>query len=345
MITPLNKRLVTVAAVAAFLAGCSGASQTAPSSSQAIPQTSHIAGGKFSLSSKPFNMAMIHKSNEKSWASPDATKAKALLYVSNLGNGTVTFYRYSGGTSTQKGTISGFDFPTPGCTDNKGNVFIPDLELEQITEYAYGSTNPTQVLSDSGYEPFGCSVDPTTGNLAVANFGSGSVSVYADANGTPSVLPVSDDALTEYVAYDNTGDLFAAGRNETSGVYILDEASSGTTTFSPVTVSGGTIAFPGQIQWGGSYLLLGDQGEGESSVNQATVSAGTATIVKNIPLVGSGDVVGGYKRGSAAAGNATYAGPDYELDEGNNYSFPGGSNIGTYSGISSPYGAVIVNKK
>ncbi len=243
------------------------------------------------------------------------------------------------------GTLSGFEFPAPGCTDNKGNVFIPDFDLATITEYGYGSSTPKQTLSDSGFEPFGCSVDPTTGNLAVANFDSGSVSIYAGATGTPAVYSVPNNPIDEYVAYDNSGDLYVAGRNS-SEIYQLDEAVSGSTTFNALNVTGGSIAFPGQIQWGGTYLLIGDQGSGYgSSVNQATISEGTATIVKNIHLSGSSDVVAGYKRGNGPVGTATYAGPDYGLNAGYTYAFPGGSQMSSFGDNYDPYGAVIVQKK
>ena len=348
MTFPSTKRLVTSVAAAALLAGCSG-SQSALNSSQAIPQSSHVSAASrqgFSPSLKPVVSHLNRPSTGKSWANPAAASSKALMYVSELGNGTVNFYKYTGGNSPAlQGTLSGFEFPAPGCTDNKGNVFIPDFDLETITEYAYGKTTPSQTLSDSGYEPFGCSVDPTTGNLAVANFDSGSVSIYTGAAGTPAVYSVSNDPIDEYVAYDNSGDLYVAGRNSSS-VYALAEAVSGSTTFNTVNVTGGSIAFPGQIQWGGTYLLLGDQGSGYgSSVNQATVSGGTATITKNIPLSGSSDVVGGYKRGDGPSGTATYAGPDYGLNAGYTYAFPAGSQMSSFAGSDEPYGAVIVQKK
>jgi hypothetical protein len=346
---PSTKRLVTFAAVAALLAGCSGNSQSALSSSPSIPQSSHVVAAShhgFSPSLKPVVSHLSRPSTGKSWANPAAASSKALMYVSEITYGTVNIYKYAGGNNPPlQGTLTGFEFPTPGCTDNKGNVFIPDFDLETITEFAYGSSTPTQTLSDSGFEPFGCSVDPTTGDLAVANFDSGSVSIYAGASGTPAVYTVSNDPIDEYVAYDNSGDLYVAGRN-TSGVYQLNEAVSGSTTFNALNVTGGSIAFPGQIQWGGSYLLLGDQGDGfGSSVNQATVSGGTATIVKNILLSGSSDVVAGYKRGDGPGGTATFAGPDYGLNAGYTYTFPGGSQMSSFTGNGGPYGAVIVQKK
>ena len=95
---------------------------------------------------------------------------QALLYVSNVSNGTVGIYQYNSGKNpTLAGELTGFDFPGAPCTDNAGNVFIPDLLLQTVTEYAYGSTTPKNTLNPGGF-PIGCSVDPKTNNLAVVNF-------------------------------------------------------------------------------------------------------------------------------------------------------------------------------
>ncbi len=59
-----------------------------------------------------------------------------------------------------------------------------------VYEYSHGGTQSIATLSDPG-SPYGCSVDPTTGNLAVANTTSsgyygyyGYVAIFPDAEGT-----------------------------------------------------------------------------------------------------------------------------------------------------------------
>ena len=87
------------------------------------------------------------------------------------------------------GTLTGFAAPYGQCTDKSGNVFITQFEASEVTEYAHGGTNPTKTLDTPGVNPVGCSVDPKTGNLAVANFISdnypGGILVFAHATGTP----------------------------------------------------------------------------------------------------------------------------------------------------------------
>ena len=57
------------------------------------------------------------------------------------------------------------------CTDANGNVFISNDD--NVFEYAHGGTEPIATLDLPGSNAIGCSVDPTTGNLAVVFSGSG----------------------------------------------------------------------------------------------------------------------------------------------------------------------------
>ena len=95
------------------------------------------------------------------------------------------------------GTLTGFSVPSGECVDESGDVFVADGGADTIREYAHGGTTPIATLNDPG-EPYGCSVDPTTGNLAVTN-GSDSVAIYPSAQGTPTLY--SDPSIYESVSY------------------------------------------------------------------------------------------------------------------------------------------------
>src|SRR5580704_9380706 len=92
--------------------------------------------------------------------------SSALLYISSPSNGNVYFLTYPKGKLV--GTLTGFQEPFGLCSDTAGNVFIPDSEAGDVVEYAHGGTSPIVTLNDVGYLPADCSVDPLTGNLAVA---------------------------------------------------------------------------------------------------------------------------------------------------------------------------------
>ncbi|HEY1429610.1 MAG TPA: hypothetical protein VGF18_08550, partial [Candidatus Tumulicola sp.] len=199
-------------------------------------------------------MPAVKRNNRPSWVSPDVKKVKgnALLYVSNLGTADVTIYTYknNGQTVALAGTLTGFNEPGVPCSDSSGNVFIPDYGSAQVYEYAHGATTPTQVLSDTIGSPVSCSVDPTTGNLAVANFGfssaNGNVAVYPSATGTPSNLQPSNVTHPAFVGYTNKGALYADGV-DASNAFQMAVMPGGSSAFSAVTITGTAPTTPGAI--------------------------------------------------------------------------------------------------
>jgi hypothetical protein len=349
MTTPSAKRLVTVTAVAALLAGCSGTSQSTLSPSQSIPQSSHSSNlaGRSAPSpvSRPGSL-VVHAATGKSWIKPDGTKSKALLYVSNVGTATVGIYRYTSGNNTKLvGTLTGFATPYAPCSDTSGNVYIPDYSNSDIVEYAYGATKPTQTIQDPDGFPTNCSVDPKTGNLAVANFGAGNFGVYNGNTGTPTTYTVSNLTNPEFVGFDNNSDLYINGFGNSTD-WQLAVLPNGTTTPEAMTVSGASTYFAGGVQWGGTYLLVGDQGSYDvttSFIDQISVSGTTGTIVNQISLAGTSDAISIPKRGAVPL--ATAAGGDYATSTGYSWGFPSGAQQSTFSGLSEPFGATFAQKR
>ncbi len=101
---------------------------------------------------------------------PEA-KGDHLLYVSGPGTGKAYVYSYPGAKLV--GTLTGFVASLGVCTDKAGDVWIADdtgggLRPGTMIEYAHGGTTPIATLND-GDPPLNCSVDATTGNLAVAS--------------------------------------------------------------------------------------------------------------------------------------------------------------------------------
>lgn len=136
-----------------------------------------------------------------------------LLYVSNSGNGTVTVYRLQ--QRNLVATLTGFERPKGECVDSDGDVFITDRLAENVVEYAHGATQPMAVISDSGFQDYACSVDPTTGDLAVANSyqrdgNAGLIAIYAHATGPPKLYRIDHAPNPQTCAYDNRGDLLVA---------------------------------------------------------------------------------------------------------------------------------------
>jgi hypothetical protein len=150
------------------------------------------------------------------------------------------------------------------CSGQSGNVFVTASyggPSSVILEYTHGGTTPVETLDFDG-EPDTCSVDPTTGNLAVTNNTTsyGNVGIYKGAQGNASYYTAN---LVGYsaCAYDDGGNLFVDGFTSSgSHTYLaLTELSAGSGTFQ--TISLGKVRLegerPGRIAWEGSYLAMG----------------------------------------------------------------------------------------
>jgi hypothetical protein len=337
-------RLFCCLTIAALLAGCAANSQSAPGVAQNLPGA--IGAGRQIASPIAAGLPAIRsqRSHGVSWMKPNLGH-QALLYVGNYDNGTVSVFSYNAGQSpTLVGTLSGFTAPLAACGDSRGNVFIGDAGTSTVSEFAHGATTPTEVLQDSQGSPQGCAVDPTTGNLAVMNWacscGAGNLAIYPNATGSPKIYANPNQPHPEAGAYDSKGNLILDGMNEnTANVF---EVAKGSTTFTPLTIKGGTIHFSGQVQWDADGLLIGDQeyeGQAASAVYRVTLSGKTLTIHAAIPLTGTIDVFGFVKRGTGES--ATLAGADVASGNGFVYAFPSGNRLSSFSGMDGPIGATI----
>lgn len=216
-----------------------------------------------------------------------AAKGMTLLYVSDWfggDSGDVKVYDYK--SRYQVGELIGFNGPYGQCVDRKGDVFITEFNAQVIVEYAHGGTSPLNSLADAYGNPIGCSVDPLTGNLAVANnkpinpFNDGSVVVYVGATGQP--IPYETPILQQLWSpgYDEKGDLFIEGRNEYSepGMAVL---SRGNAIFTSIKLKL-TINYPGGVMWDGKYVAATDQeyeGQYVTAVYQLAIRKDSAKVV------------------------------------------------------------------
>ncbi len=327
-------------AAVAMLAACGG------------PQSRLAPSGPFqqgSTQSRVQGTAIAAHSNDgRSWMDPDA-KTKDLLYVTNPGLNEVLVYSYP--QSKLVGTLTQFYFVPDGvCTDKKGDVWIVNNNAQEIVEYKHGGTTQIASLSDPGYYPTICSVDPTTGNLAVANketIGSstqqGNVAVYSHAKGTPTLYEDSQLFQVWFCGYDDKGNLYVDGTKGYSVTFGFAELAKGSKKLSNIALKGGTIYFPGKILWDGKHVIVGDQSFQNkypytSGIYQTT--GGGGKIVGTTPLTGSSDVAGFWIEGS------TVIAPDLGLADISLYKYPAGGKAtmvlpGCKGGACQPYDAAI----
>jgi len=353
-----------VVAAAALVAGCSGGTQSSalsPASTMTNAQHSgasplhHNVLGAFNSVKQP---GQAHPDHHKSWVSPDVKRDKPrILFVSD--SGTEDVYMYSLPAMKLKGTLTGFSEPQGMCSDTKGNVFVDNTGTTQVLEISRTGSIVNTFTDTLGY-PVGCAIDPATGNLAVANIfgfsGPGQVLIWAGAN--PSSTPTAVSNPGQYFYYfDGYGpgsSLWVSGR-DSYGTYMV--SGCGASSCSTIPLSGGTIYFPGGVQWDNSRgewvlfdQLCNDSNEACSYPVSGSGVLGTPTDYSNYNGGGACDIV----QGTIAAHGMKYvAGGDYEYCGGSSsfsgrWAYTAGGTPTNYATNASPYfepiGAAISTK-
>jgi hypothetical protein len=218
-------------------------------------------------------------------------KTGDLLYASTL-DGNVLVFTYPKGTLVH--TLTGFSNPIGLCSDDKGNVFVVDLGGQDIVEFVHGGTKPVATLDDSGHDPVGCFVDPSTGNLAVSGGGihsNANVAIFSNEQGKPTVYKDTFLSVFNWCTYDDQGDLFAEGyatgnENPNGTIVELPAGSDQLTTLS----LNQEIGAGGAVQWDGKYLAVGSPRgtgrgmHGPATIYQFQISGSDAAVVNTIEL-------------------------------------------------------------
>jgi len=278
-------------------------------------------------------------------------KHEDLIYVTNANNNTVSVYSWS--RRKLVGMLHGINAPFGVCSDRSGDVWVVGWGKNEIFEYAHAGTKPLTVLpfDDPDANLTDCSVDPTTGDLAVTNWGynwlKGYVLIYPHAGGKPKYYTGPGLWFYYGCTYDDKGNLFADGwQAYVDDVFSLDELKRGASKFRRLELI--PTIYPtliGGVRWDGRYLAVGDMGD----LYLYGVDGGTADVRGYVPLttrwpLGLFSIVtiDGARRvvGPDTAGNPTAV---------QSWNYPaGGTPTGTIThALDWPYGAAVslLNKK
>jgi hypothetical protein len=283
MISRPSRSLLSMAAAVAILAGCNAAIDDAAS----MPPSN--AARLTALD--PRTVPTILRPDRSESRMKSTASGQKLLYVSDIGTNDVQVYDYPQGTNV--GTLTGFNTPQGECTDSAGNVYITNLGSSQILEYAYGGTSPIATLTDpNGSLPVSCAVDPKSGNLAVANllssgsFEAGGVAIYPGGSGTPTIYADPVPTREYFLDYDNNGNIFVDGINGRTSAFRLTKLSP-KGAFSHIKLKT-KISYPGNVQYLGKYIAVGDQEGPESGKPDIYHVTPEGKVVGTTTLVASG---------------------------------------------------------
>ncbi len=340
--------------VAALLAGCSGGSQSSTPTTGMNPAAvgGHALGSLHKGTYTSVKAPKVHSDTRKSHVSPDAKNAPRLLFVSD--DGTNDVYIFTMPAMALKGTITGLSEPQGMCADKSGNIWITNTGTQQVLQYSRTGTL-LNTLSDAGGFPVGCAINKATGDLAVTNIfnssGNGTVAIYTNASGTPTQYSNPSQTENFFDAYDGSGNLYVSGAGASG--YSLSVLPSGSSTMTSVSVSGGTLFFPGAVNWNkNAGLILGDQecnDAGASCQYAVTVSGSVATITGSTPLTNTDGGGCDVDQATISPGGKYFGGGC--ISEGSavsvaaRWAYPaGGVPTNSNANVSEPIGAAISNK-
>ena len=225
-----------------------------------------------------------------------------LLYVSNS-NGTVNVYKYWQNHALL-GVLTDAPNPMGECADKKGNVYVVDYgsrsSAGDILEYAHGGKAPLRIIEDGSYNPYGCSVDPQSGDLAVANLqgysNEGNIAIYRHAKGKP--IFYTDSYLYNFAscAYDSHGNLLTTNGTRDGSYYYSSSFAwlpRNGIKLENVSFSASSSSYYGVLAsgvgWDGKHWTL-DSGV----IYEAKIVNGKGVVLENVELTQSDYYAGPY---------------------------------------------------
>jgi hypothetical protein len=253
----LGQHAFGIVAALGMLAGC-GPALTSPG----------VTTGTFDAGGRPARAALLYVAH-----------SETLGVHRHVGVAVLTFPQ-----GKPVASISGHGAPSGVCADASGNVWIPFLRASiwYVDEFARGGTNViAQLRMPNGSFAGGCSVDPVSGDLAVANRmpSSASVDIWPGARkGKPTIYSAPFVPLN--AAYDGASDLFIDGWDGGSIFYLrFGELAKGSGSIAKIPLDK-RVFEPGGIQWDGAYAAV-ETGEGyhRSRIYRVQVSGSRGHVI------------------------------------------------------------------
>ncbi len=283
--------------------------------------------------------------------SPDLNYKKLdLLYLAS-GSGDVVIYTYWQKTLVRK--LTGFSKPEGECVNKKNDVYVTDAGNDDIVEYAHDGKTPLRAIKESPYVPYGCAVDPGTGDLAIANAsggsgGQGNVAVYPGASGQPTIYTDATVANFTECAYDDRGNLLVSnGEFPNSRYSLFAWLPKGSGKLVNITIPGPSKSWTWEdvqgLQWDGRYFVVNFYGLYRVAISNDEGYYVGQTGFDGEELYGPFAVYNKNPKKQATQFASAYIDDDQNYDAVYYYNYPQGGESSGYltTGISEPNGLVV----
>jgi hypothetical protein len=270
-----NRYALTVSAAAALLAGC-GVLRQAQDDTQ-VPIGA------------PGAMPLGYAPHEASPLSRFTSSDDEVQYLAEDEPAGMAEFNYPEGDSPLNhwGLKQHGPYPVAACTPGAKIFWIVLLhKADEIVEYGVGSEKPIKTLAVTGGEPSDCTVDPTTGDLAVPLANTSSIVIFTKGSGSGQVVA---DQLDHSVSstYDAQGNLFVDGYSDNKNA--LSELPRKSTQFKKLSFSNKlTVDLWGdlRLRWDGTYLAMYYFNNGIDAIYRYRINGSKAKLVGTVNLGG-----------------------------------------------------------
>jgi len=214
-------------------------------------------------------------------------------------NGSVSTYQVGATGTLTPASTAGTGMQPQSVTFTPNGLFLATANVYSNSVSVFGVDDTTGALTpvtqspatnaDTGTYPFDAAFSPGGGLLAVANDGSGTVSMFTVNDMTGALTPVIQSPATNAdtgmapwsVAFSPNGGLLAVANSASSAVSIF-QVNDATGALTPVTQSPASNADTGDSQGvafgaGGALLATADTGSGIVSLFQVNDATGALT--------------------------------------------------------------------
>jgi len=227
-----SPRLLAVAAILAFAAGCAGnSSSSASSQSASFVPSSHQIGSAFRVLPGPIVAGPMivpvvphHSSVRVGW--PAKKKKQQILFVAANSASEILMYDPKTPNPSPEGKITtGIDYPVGVAVDKSGTLYVANIENSSITVYPAGSSSPSLTITTGLSSPYGIAVD-SSGDIFASNLGTNAVVGYkAGATSPYETISFSSLGQPVGVGVDGENNVWVAC-DSTNAVYEIPAGSS-----------------------------------------------------------------------------------------------------------------------